>query len=527
MLKQIILKGEQKKVLFLPPTNPIQIKGVAGSGKTTVALYRAKHLLETQANLFKETKIVIFTYNKTLAAYIEAVKPFINGGYQENSDEIKPRTNDGLNVKVTNFHKWAYHYLNLDYGKIINDQSKKKFIRDSASNIEENLNNQLAKNSVYTDLQKKNIKEKVNKILHKSDEFLKEEISWIKGKLFNEKVEYIEAKRTGRGTSDRVTKDDKIIIWVLYENYNKLLKKNDKIDFDDFAILTLEKISNDANFQPLFTHIIIDEAQDLNKAQILAIAKLVDPETNSLSIIADAAQRIFKSGFTWSEVGIEVRGGRTISFKKNYRNTLQIASAAKSLLEKESDNEDFTDIEFSVREGEKPKVAYYSNFNEQLKHLNDQLTILKNSNNLESTVVLHRSTVGVNQIQGFLINNGYSTEIVRSNTPINYMSDSIKICTMSSVKGLEFDNVFIVNLNDDVVPYPPGFNESNDEFHISTERRLLYTSMTRAKNKLFLFSSNKDNPSRYLKEIDLNLLDDISPKNYPKSNYDDEDDLPF
>lgn len=44
-LKPIILKGEQKRVLFLPATDPIQIKGVAGSGKTTVALYRAKHLL--------------------------------------------------------------------------------------------------------------------------------------------------------------------------------------------------------------------------------------------------------------------------------------------------------------------------------------------------------------------------------------------------------------------------------------------------------------------------------------------------
>ncbi len=67
MLKPIKLKGEQKNVLFLPPTNPIQIKGVAGSGKTTVALYRTKHLLETQSNLFQEAKIVIFTFNRTLA----------------------------------------------------------------------------------------------------------------------------------------------------------------------------------------------------------------------------------------------------------------------------------------------------------------------------------------------------------------------------------------------------------------------------------------------------------------------------
>jgi superfamily I DNA/RNA helicase len=96
---------------------------------------------------------------------------------------------------------------------------------------------------------------------------------------------------------------------------------------------------------------------------------------------------------------------------------------------------------------------------------------------------------------------------------------------MSSIKGLEFDNVFIIDLNDDIVPYPPGFNDANDEFHISTERRLLYTCMTRAKNKLYLFSSDKNNPSRYLKEIDANLLDDISPKTSSKNTY--NDDLPF
>src|SRR5690606_32255893 len=134
----------------------------------------------------------------------------------------------------------------------------------------------------------------------------------------------------------------------------------------------------------------------------LTISKLVDPTTNSISIIADAAQRIFKSGFTWSEIGIEVRGGRTIAFKKNYRNTIEIAKAAKSLLENETDNEDFTEIEYSVRKGEKPKIAYYSDFDEQLSHLDDQLAVLNNNDNLNSTVVLHRSNYGVKRIQSFV-----------------------------------------------------------------------------------------------------------------------------
>ena len=69
---------------------------------------------------------------------------------------------------------------------------------------------------------------------------------------------------------------------------------------------------------------------------------------------------------------------------------------------------------------------------------------------------------------------------------------------MSSIKGLEFNNVFILDLNDDII-FPAGFIEADDEFHISTERRLLYTRMTRARNNLYLFKQQK-NPSRYLKK---------------------------
>lgn len=501
MLKKITLIGEQKKVLFLSPTNPIQIKGVAGSGKTTVALYRAKHLLETQANLFAETKIVIFTYNKTLAAYISALKPYISGGYQKDSDEISPKTPDGLNVQIINFHSWAYHFAGIQFDQTIMQWKQIEIIEEIINSISSNTSN----------------------VLEKSAEFFQEEISWMKGKLFKTKEEYLDATRTGRGTSDRITKIDKEVIWEVFEKYNLELKSQGKVDFDDYAILALKKIEANPSFIAPYSHIIIDEAQDLNKAQILTISKLVDEQTNSLSIIADAAQRIYKSGFIWSEVGINVRGGRTIEFKKNYRNSIHIAKAALSLLDKEQDKSEFTTVETALKGGEKPKVAYFSDFDEQLSHLNEELIILRKNDNINNTVVLHRSTSGVKHVKEFLDANGFTTELVKSNLPVNYGSDSIKICTMSSVKGLEFNNVFIIDLNDNIIPYPPGFIETDDEFHISTERRLLYTCMTRARNNLYLFSSDKQNPSRYLYEIDNTLLDDISPN--VSTNF--EDDLPF
>ena len=188
----------------------------------------------------------------------------------------------------------------------------------------------------------------------------------------------MEAKRTGRGTSDRVTSSDKEVIWNVYLKYNQELENRGKVDFDDYAIKSLQKIENDPFWKPPFTHIIIDEAQDLNKAQILVISKLVSQETESISIIADAAQRIFKSGFTWSEVGLNVRGGRTIEFKKNYRNSVHIARAALSLLANEEDKSEFTDVEAALSGGEKPIVGYFENFDDQLAYLKGELQNLNN-----------------------------------------------------------------------------------------------------------------------------------------------------
>lgn len=509
-LKPIVLVGEQKRVLFLQVTEPIQIKGVAGSGKTTVALYRAKHLLDTQSNLFQEAKVAIFTYNKTLVKYINAITPHISGGYQAESDEIKPTNPKGINVFVTSFHKWAYHFIEqngIQLSKIVEGRRIFKTISG------------MVQNNIVSAIK---AKYSTQNIANKTVDFFVEEISWMKGKSFQSKDEYLEAKRAGRGTNDRVTKIDKETIWNVYTDYNNYLKSNDQVDFDDYALLCLKIISSNPNLQKPFSHIIVDEAQDLNKAQILVISQIVSDETKSISIIADAAQRIYKSGFTWGEVGLNVRG-RTIEFKTNYRNTIPIAKAAVSLLSKETENEDFTEVKQARRGGEKPTVGYFLNWNDQCSFLLKQLTKLKLDGHINSTVILHRSHSGIRNIKSFLEENNFEVQELLKADDIDFESDSIKVCTLSSVKGLEFENVFIIDLNDDVIPYPPGFNDAEDEFHISTERRLLYTSMTRARERLYLLSSGI--PTRYLTEIDADLLEKVGNSGGSKTT--SNDDLPF
>lgn len=514
-LKPIKLIGEQKRVLFLQVTEPIQIKGVAGSGKTTVALYRAKHLLDTQSNLFNEAKVAIFTYNKTLVKYINAITPQISGGYQPDNDDINPTKPKGMNVFVTSFHKWAYHFIerngiNLSKDEIVNGNRKRIWKTINSSDQQ----------SIIHNVKKKYF---ISPISNKSVDFFVEEISWMKGQAFKDKEQYLDARRTGRGTSDRVTRFDKETIWNIFIEYNNYLINIDKVDFEDYALLCLQILKDKPNLEKPFSHIIVDEAQDLSKAQILVITKIVSDETKSISIIADAAQRIYKSGFTWSEVGLNVRGGRTIEFKKNYRNTVAIVNAALSLLRNEKDTTDFTTVE-SARGGTvKPVMAYFNNWDEQCDYLKSELNRLINDNNINSTVILSRSHLGIKNIKNFLFNNDYEFEELLSAEDIDFESETIKLCTMSSVKGLEFENVFIIDLNDDIIPYPTGFNNADDEFHISTERRLLYTSMTRARENLYLLSSG--NPSRYLEEIEEKYLNVIKNKsNGPKFN---SNDLPF
>lgn len=494
-LKPIILQGEQKRVLFLQVTDPIQIKGVAGSGKTTVALYRAKHLLDTQSNLFQEAKVAIFTYNKTLVKYINAITPQISGGYRADTEEIKPIMPKGLNVFVTNFHKWAYRFIEangIPLSKIVDGRRAFKTISGQIqTNIVATVQSQYSTQAISS----------------KTVDFFVEEICWMKGKVFKTEEEYFDAKRVGRGTNDRVTKTDKETIWKIYQDYNNQLKNNDQVDFDDYALLCLKILNANPTLPKPFSHIIVDEAQDLSKAQILVISQIVSDETKSISIIADAAQRIYKSGFTWGEVGLNVRGGRTIEFKTNYRNTIPIAKAAISLLSNEKENEDFTEVKQARRGGEKPTVGYFVNWNDQCAFLLQQLNKLKLNGNINSTVILHRSHSGIRNVKAVLESKNYITQELLKADDIDFESDSIKLCTLSSVKGLEFENVFIIDLNDDVIPYPPGFNDAKDEFHISTERRLLYTSMTRARERLYLLSSGI--PTRYLAEIDSELLENV------------------
>ena len=96
----------------------------------------------------------------------------------------------------------------------------------------------------------------------------------------------------------------------------------------------------------------------------------------------------------------------------------------------------------------------------------------------------------------------YTQELNRQSKESEQTKDGIGVSTMHSAKGLEFERVFLPDVNEDVIPHKKSMKEED----IEEERRLFYVGVTRAKKYLHILSVkklyNKDSrPSRFLVEL--------------------------
>ena len=116
---------------------------------------------------------------------------------------------------------------------------------------------------------------------------------------------------------------------------------------------------------------------------------------------------------------------------------------------------------------------------------------------------------GLVSLEDFL----YEVSLVNDKDEYEDNYNRVNLMTIHAVKGLEFDVVFIVGLEEGIFPHINSLMSAND---IEEERRLCYVAITRAKEKLYilntrrrvLFGNNQINPpSRFLKEIDTSLIE--------------------
>ena len=422
------------------------IRGAAGTGKTTIALQRLKEL--TTVRLWRRqryeheapVRVLVLTFNRTLEGYIT-----------ELARKSMPNE-DALELKVSTFARWARSLI-IDPKIADSDQTY---------------------NMLQSHLQKLSIRASHN--------FLVDEVEYILGRFSpNELSTYLTVTRIGRGTSPRV--DQKLREILLIDTipaYTEAKAKAGVIDWNDLAIYA-------ANTKPDIRYdiVVIDEAQDFSANQVRAVLRHLQ-DSHTTTFILDGIQRIYQRGFTWSEVGIQVRPEMVCTLKENHRNTIEIAAFAYVLvsdLSADDDNsrETLPDFKSCKRSGQKPLVLI-GKFSDQLRFMLKNLSQAINQGT-ESVAILHPLGGGwFDETRRVLNSLGISFCELTGRNEWPSGSEVVALSTMQSAKGLEFDNVLIPGLNQEVTSHGPGDHDTDRD----RLRRMLAMAIGRARETVMI-----------------------------------------
>lgn len=431
---------EQLLLIENPQPGVRLIRGAVGSGKTTTALLMLRQLSvfwrrrKVRQGLPETVNAIVITYNRTLKGYIEDLA------------NTQVKKSKGFCLKVLTFGKWS---KSLCQNSVIDEsKSKREILRLSKHN-------------------KINLPEKV----------LLDEIEYIKGRFLPSKLEeYIDCKRIGRGNSPRVSRQLRTtLVQHVIKSYNEWKEDEGISDWNDLAIEVMENED-----RPRYDVIIADEAQDLSANQVRSLMSCA-AKPSSIVFVLDAAQRIYPRGFTWKEAGISIRPERSHKLNDNHRNTIEICKFATPLLDglELGDDGSLPNLDSCKKSGAKPILieARYSKQTEYvLYHISSYIDL-----SVESVAFLH--PVGwFRYLKPELRKKGLKFVEITGRSTWPKGSENIALSTMHSAKGLEFDHVMILGLNEENTPH--GDDPGDTLFE--NLRRMLAVAITRARKSVIL-----------------------------------------
>lgn len=523
------LNVEQRRIIENKPNGHVLVKGVAGSGKTTVAVHKIPFLLKDYT-YEKDDKVLVITYNKSLINYIKYI-------YEEIE---RNKENEQLTLGI---------YESGDKDKLYIETIDDMMFRYFTSYIKDEKLEKLriATERQITKAMEEAIKvvkeeyEKVNVLDTKNLSFIIEEIRWMKSCHYTDIEDYQTVDRIGRISNNNVEathklrKNSKIrkAIFEVMLQYNDNLKKGKLVDLQDVALMALEQAKKEV--EEKYTHIIVDETQDLTRVQLEFIKMLYSNRSySSMLFVSDTAQSIYPEawlvkGRSFTSIGLDMTGKST-SLSKSYRTTMQIAYAAYSLIEDDKnilEDDNFVKPSLIDKQGVYPVYRNFKNKVSEAEYIAETIeNELKDKYDYKYIAIISKLKNQLKDIKVFLEKKNIPYRELESNEELDFNEDCVKLLTMHCAKGLQFKSVIIAGLNDKIIPSRNFENEFEDsDFVESIDRRLLYVGMTRATEELFL--SSYANPSKFIKDISCKYLRINSKCNFRKLHRIDIDEYLF
>lgn len=454
---QLFLHPSQQKLVDADYKGTMKVSGGAGTGKTVAALHRLKHLSGNP-----EAKILFTTYTRTL---------------RENLEEL---------VKKMGINRSRCTLSNID--QVLIETARQYNIKDGYKILDYSGDEESLK--LWREVLETEVTEFDEKFLY--DEYIDVIIYFGNTDVKS----YMMQQRVGR--TKALSRKQRIEIWKLVEKYIELKQERKVVDRLELFNETTRYL-NDNNIRP-YTNVIADEFQDFSNPELKFLRALVAEGKNDLFLTGDPMQRIYSGRkINFGAAGINVRGVRSRRLKINYRTTEPIKKVAVSVIkgitfeDMDGGTESMNGYVSLIHGGEKPIYKNVGNATDEVTQTVEWVSECINNQINANDICIAAPSMGLmKELQSYLHTNGIAYKVLKGLSKQGVIN-GISLCTLHSLKGLEFKVVVLIGINERNIPskvtegYPfTGMDALDKKEFLSSKRSLLYVAITRARQLVYM-----------------------------------------
>lgn len=474
-MKNIVntIQEEQNKVIRNTEDKNLIVEGIAGSGKTSVALHRIAFLLYRIPNL-TSSNVVVFTPNKVFSEYISNVLPELG---EDNTydmtfyDLLCQNINEYKDIENFTDFISRYYKSNVDNYDMVKYKQSDEIIKDIDSYINNLLSTIKFNNKLeYDNFIEIDTEELNNMLNYKYNRFpLFERIKEISKKIASNNYEGSTKNASSIEKKLKELLNIKLDLKDIFNNFyqSEYSKYKDKVNdkylyYEDACIfLYIKSLLVGFNTNHVIKEIVIDEAQDYNKLQYLIIKKTF--KTSNYTILGDTNQTInpYYKYDSLEELTSIFESSKYITLTKTYRSTGKIIDYTNKILGLNHvtaiRNDKASDIIFR---NNITKNDFLTDIN-NLKTISKSIAIItKNDKEAEKVYNMLKDDLDIMLIDGF-----------------GHIKRDLVVVPSYVAKGLEFDSVIIY--------------ADEDNKYQEKDKYLFYVACTRAQHNLIIYNNSK------------------------------------
>ena len=370
--------NDRQKEAVVNTDGPMLILAGAGSGKTKVLTTKVAYLIE-EKNIDPNNILAITFTNKAAKEMKERI--------------FKLEGNSAFYIQISTFHSFGLKILKENCELL--GYEKNFTILDSDDSL-----------SIIKKIMKE-LNIDANKYNPKA----------IKNVISNNKNEIIDPEKY----SLYVNTDFDEIALEVYRKYEKSLKINNAVDFDDLLILPLKLFNNNPGvlqkYQEKYKYVFIDEYQDTNEPQYI-LSKMISAKYKNITVVGDADQAIF----TWRGANYknilnfekDYKDAKVVLLEENYRSTKTILNAANNVIK---NNKVRKEKNLWTQNEEGSKITYYKAFDEKDESnyvVNEIKKLIEKGVNPKDICVLYRANAQSRTVEEAFLTSNISYNIVGS-----------------------------------------------------------------------------------------------------------------